>query len=94
MTPLHIAADNSYFDIMDILLRHGAKANMVDGLGQTALHRCAKNDNVQGCRILLSYNADTSIVSLQGFTAVQLATENTIKVLQGTNLYSYCSFSC
>lgn len=35
LTPLHIAADNSHFDVMDALLRHGAKVNSLDALGQT-----------------------------------------------------------
>jgi len=26
-TPLHVAADKSHFDLMDILLKHGAKVN-------------------------------------------------------------------
>lgn len=25
LTPLHIAADNSHYDLMDVLLRNGAK---------------------------------------------------------------------
>ncbi|XP_060527236.1 poly [ADP-ribose] polymerase tankyrase isoform X2 [Cylas formicarius] len=82
LTPLHIAADNSHYDIMDILLRSGGKVNALDGLGQTALHRCAREDNVQACRILLSYNIDVSIVSLQGYTATQVASENVLKILQ------------
>lgn len=68
---------------MDVLLRHGAKVNALDGLGQTALHRCAREDNVQACRILLSYSVDTTIVSLQGYTATQVASENVLKILQG-----------
>lgn len=83
LTPLHIATDNSLFDIMDALLRAGANVNALDGLGQTALHRCAREDNVQACRILLSYSVDSSIISLQGYTAAQLAGENVIKILQG-----------
>lgn len=83
LTPLHIASDNSNYDLMDVLLRHGAKVNALDGLGQTALHRCAREDNVQACRILLSYSVDLSIVSLQGYTAAQVASENVLKILQG-----------
>jgi len=49
----------------------------------SALHRCAREDNLQACRILLSYNVDPSIVSLQGYTAAQVATENVLKILQG-----------
>ncbi|CAG9818394.1 unnamed protein product [Phaedon cochleariae] len=82
LTPLHVAADNSHYDLMDVLLRHGAKVNSLDGLGQTALHRCAREDNVQACRILMSYNVDVSIVSLQGYSAAQVATENVLKILQ------------
>ena len=58
---------------MDVLLRNGAKVNSLDGLGQTALHRCAREDNVQACRLLLSYSIDTTIVSLQGYTAGKYA---------------------
>lgn len=83
LTALHIAADNSYYEIMDLLLRHGAKVNAIDGLGQSALHRCAREDNIQACRLLLSYSIDSAIVSLQGYTAAQLATENVLKILQG-----------
>ncbi|KAK7873962.1 hypothetical protein R5R35_012971 [Gryllus longicercus] len=82
LTPLHVAADNSHYDVLDALLRHGAKVNALDGLGQTALHRCAREDNLQACRLLLSYNVDPSIVSLQGYTASQVATENVLKILQ------------
>ncbi|XP_063992926.1 poly [ADP-ribose] polymerase tankyrase [Diachasmimorpha longicaudata] len=82
LTPLHVATDHSYYDAMDVLLRHNARVNALDGLGQTALHRCARDDNVQAVRILLSYNVDPTIVSLQGYTATQVATENVLKILQ------------
>lgn len=42
LTSLHVAADHSHYDAMDILLRHNAKVNALDGLGQTALHRFIK----------------------------------------------------
>lgn len=48
------------------------------------MNRCVREDNVQACRILLSYNIDPSIVSLQGYTAAQLAAENVLKILQGS----------
>lgn len=54
----------------------------LDGLGQTALHRCGRDDNVQACRLLLSYGIDYTIVSLQGYTAAQLASENVLKILK------------
>lgn len=88
LTPLHLAADNSHYDLMDVLLRNGAKVNALDGLGQTALHRCARDDNVQASRILLSYNIDVTIVSLQGYTAAQVASENVLKLLQDPQIGS------
>lgn len=35
LTPLHIATDLSHYDLMDTLLRLGAKVNVLDALGQT-----------------------------------------------------------
>lgn len=57
-----------------------------------ALHRAAHEDNVQACRILLSYNVDPGIVSLQGYTAAQVATENVNKILQTTKPSELSSF--
>ncbi|XP_045483729.1 poly [ADP-ribose] polymerase tankyrase [Harmonia axyridis] len=82
LTPLHIAADNSYYELIDLILRNGGKVNALDRSGQTALHRCAKDGNVQVCRILLSYNVDTTVVSLQGYTAAQMASEDVQKIFQ------------
>uniref|UniRef100_T1I1W7 Poly [ADP-ribose] polymerase n=1 Tax=Rhodnius prolixus TaxID=13249 RepID=T1I1W7_RHOPR len=82
LTPLHVATDLGHDDVMDALLRAGANVNALDHLGQTALHRCAREDNVQACRILLSYSVDTTVVSLQGYTALQVAGENVHKILQ------------
>lgn len=44
---------------------------------------------MQACRILLSYNVDPSIVSLQGYTAAQVAAENVLKILQGSKLIHF-----
>ncbi|KAK7571104.1 hypothetical protein V9T40_014708 [Parthenolecanium corni] len=82
LTPLHIACDMSHYDLMDSLLRMGAKVNAVDAFGQTALHRCVRDNNAQACHILLTHNVDTSIVSHQGFTAMALASDNIKSILQ------------
>lgn len=83
LTPLALACDHSNFEIMDLLLKNDADPNSLDGLGQTVLHRCARDNNEQACRLLLSYNTiDTSIVSLQGYTAAQLASESVLKILK------------
>ncbi len=38
---------------------------------------------MQACRLLLQYGVDPSIVSLQGYTAAQLATDSVQKMLRG-----------
>ena len=64
------------------------QVNALDGLGQTALHRVSKQGNMQGCRLLLQYGVDPSIMSLQGYSAAQLAPDSLQKVLRGKK--SYC----
>ena len=81
LAPLHIAADHEHMDALEALLRHGAKVNILDGLGQTALHRCGRDGRVSVCRLLLSYAADPTITSLQGYTAAQVSTEAVQKLL-------------
>jgi len=81
LTPLHVATDKSHYDVMELLLKHGAKVNALDSLGQTCLHRAGRDGNVQACRILLTFGVDPHIVSLQGYTAAQLATDSVSKLL-------------
>lgn len=82
LTALHIAADKAHYDVMDVLLKHNAKVNALDGLGQTALHRVAQQGNIQACRLLIQYGIDTTIRSLQGYTAAEVGTENIQKMLR------------
>lgn len=59
------------------------QVNALDSLGQTALHRCSREGNVQACRLLLSAGADPGIVSGQGYTASQLASDAVQQLLHG-----------
>jgi len=86
LTPLHIATDKANWDIMDILLKHGCKVNVLDGLGRTALHRASQVGQVQCCHQLLSYGADPSIVALDGTNAAQVAAEPVQKLFQDGSL--------
>uniref|UniRef100_I3RSE8 Poly [ADP-ribose] polymerase n=1 Tax=Drosophila buzzatii TaxID=7264 RepID=I3RSE8_DROBU len=80
LTPLHLASELMHYDAMEALLKQGAKVNALDSLGQTALHRCARDE--QAVRLLLSYAVDTTIVSLEGLTAAQLASDSVLKLLK------------
>lgn len=80
LTPLHLTAEQLHYDVMDTLLKNGAKVNALDGLGQTALHKCARDE--QAVRLLLSYSIDTTIISLEGYTAAQLASDAVLKIFK------------
>lgn len=82
LTPLHVATSFSHYDVMDYLIKNGSDVNGVDGLGQTCLHRAAREDDLAAVRLLLSHSIDTSLLSLQGYTAAQVAKENVLKVLK------------
>ncbi|XP_077206427.1 poly [ADP-ribose] polymerase tankyrase-2 isoform X2 [Paroedura picta] len=82
LTPLHVASEKAHNDVVEILVKHEAKVNALDNLGQTSLHRAAHCGHLQTCRLLLSSGCDPSIVSLQGFTASQMGNESVQQLLQ------------
>ncbi|XP_048712418.1 poly [ADP-ribose] polymerase tankyrase-2 isoform X2 [Caretta caretta] len=82
LTPLHVASEKAHNDVVEIVVKHEAKVNALDNLGQTSLHRAAHCGHLQTCRLLLSSGCDPSIVSLQGFTALQMGNENVQQLLQ------------
>ena len=46
-----------------MILKHGAKVNALDKNGQTALHRCARDGNVQ-VKIRLVKGSNPAFISL------------------------------
>ncbi|XP_013419676.1 ankyrin repeat domain-containing protein 39-like [Lingula anatina] len=51
-TPLHRAAYCGHQDILQLLMKYGAREDMVDSDGKTALHKAAENGH-SGCMALL-----------------------------------------
>ncbi|XP_008113525.1 poly [ADP-ribose] polymerase tankyrase-2 isoform X2 [Anolis carolinensis] len=82
LTPLHVASEKGHNDVIEVVVKHEAKVNALDNLGQTSLHRAAHCGHLQTCRLLLSSGCDPSIVSLQGFTASQMGNESIQQLLQ------------
>ncbi|XP_061086280.1 poly [ADP-ribose] polymerase tankyrase-2 isoform X1 [Conger conger] len=82
LTPLHLASEKSHNDIVEVLVKHEAKVNALDHLGQTALHRAAHCGHLQTCRLLLTSGCDPLITSLQGFSPSQMGNESVQEVLQ------------
>jgi ankyrin repeat protein len=69
-TPLHSASYNGRHEIAQVLLRHGAKVNLENYLGETALHlsregKYGSQDDVRVAQLLLDagldVNAETSV---------------------------------
>ncbi|KAG7254039.1 hypothetical protein CRUP_035511 [Coryphaenoides rupestris] len=73
LTPLHLASEKSHNDVIEVLVKHEAKVNAVDCLGQTALHHAAQSGHLQTCRLLLSSGCDPRLPSLQGLAPGHLA---------------------
>ncbi|XP_032087505.1 poly [ADP-ribose] polymerase tankyrase-2 isoform X3 [Thamnophis elegans] len=82
LTPLHVASEKAHNDVIEVVVKHEAKVNALDNLGQTSLHRAAHCGHLQTCRLLLSCGCDPSIISLQGFTASQMGNESIQQLLQ------------
>ena len=51
--------------IMEVLLQHGADPNAIDSYGGFPLQYCAGGGDAEGCRLLLRYGADSSLVNAQ-----------------------------
>ena len=73
MTALHAAVHADRLDIVDALLRAGAKATAVDRYGVTPLYLAAVNGNVDVIRRLLDAGVDPNVVDPGGETALMTA---------------------
>lgn len=78
--PLHSAVAHHDADIAcdmaEMLLKHGARVNVVQIGGWTPLHEAAANGNIDLVKLLLKYGADKSIPNDDGTTALDLAKKN------------------
>ena len=54
-TPLHVAAENGFYQLIELLLRHGAKSKRVEN---TPLHSACETDSVKSVQILISHGAN------------------------------------
>ncbi len=72
-TPLHIAAEKPFLDLVILLLENGANVNPVDMGGDTPLHvACTHSNDPRMFETLLRYGADENIQNHGGQTASDL----------------------
>ncbi|MCS7244590.1 MAG: ankyrin repeat domain-containing protein [candidate division WOR-3 bacterium] len=80
-TPLHIAVENNYEDIVKVLLENKADVNIKDNNGNTPLHIAVMKGNEYIIKELLKNGANENIKNNDGKTPKELAIENGIEDL-------------
>jgi ankyrin repeat protein len=74
-TPLHIAVENNYEDIIKFLLENKADVNVKDNEGNTPLHIAIKKGNYFVIKELIKFGADKNAKNNKGETPLDLAKE-------------------
>ena len=75
-TALHIAAEEGFKDIAELLLEHGADVNLQDGKGDTPLHYAARNFDAEMICFLVKKGADVNARNRANFTPAATALWN------------------
>lgn len=78
-TPLHLACYFGHRQVVQDLLKAGAKVNMLNDMGDTPLHRAAFTGRKELVMLLLEYNADTTVVNGNGQTAKEATHDKEIR---------------
>lgn len=74
-TALHLAAEAGFVEVVDLLLRAGAKPDAVDGEGAVAVHLACRGGAVRRWEVvavLQKYGADLGVRDAQGVVARDL----------------------
>lgn len=72
-TPLHWAAIQGHWDVVEVLVEHDADVNAIGGDGGTPLHLASHHDRPDMIRLLLDQGADLSIQNRWGRTPLHVA---------------------
>ena len=78
-TPLHVALQYRHTEIVEILLKAGAQADVQTPVGQTPLHVALEHCDVTSARLLLRYGNYKDSADKSGMTALHLAARNGYK---------------
>ncbi len=63
-SPLNVAIIRGYNNIAEVIIKSGANLNFKDVYGFTALHYCAKMNNIEIAKLLIENKADVNILNL------------------------------
>lgn len=82
-TPLHVAAQRGYTDLVSALLKAGACVNAKNRSGQTPLHvAAAQKGSYDTCKLLLDGGADTLIEDQNGHVPLDIAEQGSDAVVE------------
>lgn len=73
ITPLMVASSLGNKNILLLLLEYGAKVDLVDNLGNSALIYASTNNHVDIVKILVSWKADVNIKNKRGESALSVS---------------------
>ena len=76
VTPLIMAANQRYTEIVKLLLSHGADLSTTDTEGNTPLIIAVKNNMIDIVKIILDYKQDINVKNNAGRTALWVATSD------------------
>ncbi|XP_030843124.1 E3 ubiquitin-protein ligase MIB2 [Strongylocentrotus purpuratus] len=65
-TPLHLAAYQDHFQVVELLIKNGAKLDVKDDDGDTALANAVHQDNARIVKYLLDHGADPNTTNVKG----------------------------
>lgn len=72
-TALYMACESGHFDMADLLLKRGAKPNIVEANGKTALYMACEKGQLNIVQRLLQQNADPNTVGPGNSTPIMVA---------------------
>ena len=72
-TPLHVTCQRGSWDVLEVLLEHGANVNATTSNGQVALHQVVRSGQPEIVRLLLWYGARLDMADNHGWTPLLMA---------------------
>ncbi|MCP4370086.1 MAG: hypothetical protein GY797_18520 [Deltaproteobacteria bacterium] len=76
VTPLWIASQNCYSEVVRLLLEANADVNKTHVNGASPLHIASQNGHIEVVKLLLAANVDVNKANKDGFTSLFMASQN------------------
>lgn len=77
-TPIHIAVQNGYLDLIRLFVNKGADVDLPNNIGSTPLHTAILNKSLEVVKLLLECNADINGLNMDCLTPLYMATRKDI----------------